>query len=154
MNSVNLQGIGWSALGRLPSSRAILGVPRAVLFALVFAALGFLSLRPFCDLAFAGTHSGTHSDPAHAVSAAAQGIHQDRGAGDTQSATCCARIKDGTLVKPAEPLISWTSGGTLGAALLAIAGLPLFARSSNPARSLLAVPPERSYYARSARILR
>jgi len=134
----------------LRASRPILGVPRALLFALVFAALGFLSLRPFCELAFAGTHS----EHAQAVSAAALGIQQDRGTGDTRSGTCCARIKDGTLVKPAEPLISWTSGGTLGAALLAIAGLPLFAPSSNPARAHFAVPPERSYYARSARILR
>ena len=150
MISANLQGIGWSALGRLPASRAILGVPRAVLFALVFAALGFLSLRPFCDLAFAGTHSGH----AHAVSAAVPGIHQDRGAGDPQPGTCCARIKDGTLVKPAEPLILWAPGGPLGATLFALTGPLPFARSSDPVRTLLAVPPERSYYARSARILR
>lgn len=119
------------------------------MLALVFAALGFLSLRPFCDLAFAGTHN----DHARAVPAAAQGIHQDRDAGDAPSGTCCAGIKDGTLVKPAEPLISWTPGATLGATVFAFSGLVL-ARSRNPVRTPLAVPPERSYYARSARILR
>lgn len=125
-------------------------MPRAVVLALVFAALGFLSLRPFCDFAFAAAYS----DHAQPVSAAAQGIHQDRGTGETPSGTCCAGIKDGTLLKPAEPLISWTPGGTLGAMLFAFSGLLLFARSRNAVRTPLAVPPERSYYARSARILR
>lgn len=125
-------------------------MPRAVVLAVVFAALGFLSLRPFCDFAFAAAYS----DHAQPVSAAAQGIHQDRGTGDTPSGTCCAGVKDGTLLKPAEPLISWTTAGTPGAALFAFTGLLVFARSRTPARTLFAVPPERSYYVRSARILR
>jgi hypothetical protein len=148
--SANLEAIGSIAVARLRASKSTLGMPRGMLLVLVVTALGFLSLRPFCDLAFAGTNG----DHAHAVAAAALGIHQDRDGGDTPSGTCCAGIKDGTLVKPAEPLISWTPGGTLGATLFAFAGLLPFARSRNPARTSLAVSPGRSYYARSARILR
>lgn len=108
------------------------------MLALVFVALGFVSLRPFCELAFAG---GGHSDIAGFVSAAghAAAEHPDRG--DPPSGTCCASINDGTLLKPAEPLVSWTPGGSLGAVLFASAGLLLFARSRNPARRLFAVPP-------------
>ena len=112
---------------------------RAMMLALVFVALGFVALRPFCELALAahGHASAGQQDPAGAP-----------------SANCCATVKGGTLVKPAEPLASWTQGGTLGTVLLASAGLLLLARSRDPARKLPAVLSERPFYARSARILR
>lgn len=147
--SANLQPTG--PFVRLRASKSTLGMRRAMMLALAFVALGFVSLRPFCELAFA---NGGHSDVATVVAVAGHFVagHPDRE--DMPSAACCASVEDGTLVKPAEPLVSWTQGGLLGAVLFASAGLLLFARSRNPARRLLAVPPERSFYARSARILR
>ena len=149
MMSANLQATG--PFARLRASKSTLGIPRAMMLALVFVALAFVSLRPFCQLAFA---NDGQSGVAGFVTAAghAPAEHPDRG--DTPCGTGCTSIKDGTLVKPAEPLASWTRSGSLGAVLFASTGLLLFVRSRNPARRLLVIPPERSFYARSARILR
>ena len=117
------------------------------MLALVFAALGLLSLRPFCGLAFA---TPGHSDYARAVTSAGQAAAEYPGSGNMPSGTCCDSITDGTLVKSADPLISWTAGTTP----FAFSGLVPFVQSRDPVRIPLAVPPERSYYVRSARILR
>lgn len=122
-----------------------------MLLAVILAALALLLLRPFCGLVSAGNGQ---SDVAGGVRAAGHVVAEHPDPGDALSGTCCATIKDGTLVKPAEPLVSWTAGGTLGTAVFAFTGLLLFAPSRNPVRILLAVPPQRSYYFRSARILR
>ena len=138
-------------IARLRASRSTLGVPRLLVVALAFVALGFVSLRPFCEFAFANHGQG---EVAGFVTAAgpAPAAHQDRGG--APSGVCCASIKDGTMVKPAELLASWTRGGSLGIVLFASASLLLFARPRAPARRVLAASPERSFYARSARILR
>lgn len=137
--------------GRLRSFRSALDMPRAMLLALAFAALGVVLLRPLCELGFAGD---VHSAVAGFATAGERTIggHPDRG--DTPSVACCDSVKDGTVAKPAELLASWTRGGAPGAALLLSAGLLLFARPRDTARLSLADLPERSFHARSARILR
>lgn len=151
MMSANLQAIGSIVFARQRGSKWGSGMLRGTMVALVFAALGFLSLHPFCDLALA---ANGHGDAARAVAAVMHGIDPDSNPAHTPSGACCETVKDGTLVKAAEPLISWTPGGALGAALFAFAGLPLLASSRNPVRARLTVRPERSFYARSTRILR
>lgn len=122
-----------------------------MMLALVFVALAFVLLRPFCEVEYAGEgNSGT----AGFVTAAGYDTAAHPGRGDTPSGTCCSSVKDGTLVKPAELLTSWTRDDSPGALLFASAGLLLFARSRNPAGRRLAAPLGRSFYARSARILR
>ena len=149
MMSANLRPTG--PFARLRASNSTPGMARAMLLALLFLALGFVSLRPFCEFAFANHGQG---EVAGFVTAAgpAPAAHQDRGG--APSGVCCASIKDGTMVKPAELLASWTRGGSLGIVLFASASLLLFARPRAPARRVLAASPERSFYARSARILR
>jgi len=121
-----------------------------MMLALVFAALAFVLLRPFCELKYAGeANSGVAGFVAAAGHDAA--AHPR---GETPSGTCCSSVKDGTLVKPAELLTSWTRGDSPGALIFASAGLLLFARPRNPAGRRLAVPPGSSFYTRSARILR
>lgn len=122
-----------------------------MMLALVFVALAFVLLRPFCEVEYAGEGN---SGAAGFVTAAGHDTAAPPGRGDTPPGTCCSSVTDGTIVKPAELLTSWTRGGSLGAALLASTGLLLFARSRNPAERRLAVSPGRSFYARSARILR
>jgi hypothetical protein len=102
---------------------------RTAVLALVFAALGFLALRPLCDAAVATHH----------------------GAADA----CCAVAEDGTFVKSTDPLASAKpgSGGAIAlaaAALFAFGTLFLMPRMRVPERA----PPPRSYYLRSARIQR
>jgi len=136
---------------RLRAARSTLGVARAMTYALVFLALAFVLLRPLCEFAFA---SDGHGGVAGFVTAVehASGGQPDRG--DTPSGVCCESVKDGTVLTPAGLLASWTRGDSPGALLFATAGLLLFARSRNPARRFLAALPERSFYGRSARILR
>jgi hypothetical protein len=122
-----------------------------MMLALVFVALAVVLLRPFCEIEYAGEGN---SAVAGFVTAAGHDIASHPGRGDTPSATCCSNVKDGTPVKSAEVLTSWTRGDLPGALLFASAGLLLFARPRNPAGRRLAVPPGSSFYTRSARILR
>ena len=121
------------------------------MLAMAFVALGFVSLAPFCELAFAN-HG--NSEFAGFVTAAGRAAAEQPDRGDAPPVACCAGVKDGTLVKVAEPLVTSTRGGSLGIMLFASIGLPLFARSRDPAKRILAAPPGLSFYARSARILR
>lgn len=119
--------------------------------ALAFVALAFVLLRPFCEIAFSTDgHSYAASLDAGAEHVAAE--HSD--GRNTPSGICCDSVKDGTLVKPAALLVSWHQGGSLGAVLFAATGLLLYAQPRKPTRWRLAAPPSRSFYARSARILR
>lgn len=122
-----------------------------MMLVLLFAALAFVLLRPFCEVEYAGDGN---SGVAGLVSAAGYDNAAHAGRGDTHSGTCCSSVKDGTLVKRAELLTSWTRGDSPGALLFASAGLLLFARSRSPAGRRLAAPPGRTFYSRSARILR
>ena len=123
-----------------------------MMLVLLFVALAFVLLRPFCEVEYAGEE---RSGVAGFVTAAGYDTAAHPGRGDTPSGTCCSSVKDGTLVNPAELLTSWTRGDSPGTLLFASAGLLLFARSRDPAgRLFLAVSPERSFYARSAHILR
>ena len=121
------------------------------MLAMAFVALGFVSLAPFCELAFANYGN---SELAGFVTAAGQAAAEHPDRGDTSPVACCASAKDGTLLKPAGPLVSSTKGGAPGAVLFAPAVLLLIARSRDPARRILAAPSGLSFYARSARILR
>lgn len=141
--SVNVEAVG-------RTTKTAPGMARQILIAVLAAALGLLALHPFCDLAFAAGHGDcTRLSSATGQHAAAE----SNPAGDS-SVACGISVKDPTLVNPPEPLVSWTPGGVLVATLFAFAGLPLLASSRNSVRLRLASPPERSFYARSARILR
>ena len=124
----------------------------AIAFALAVVALGLLLLRPICDSAFtAAGHGGIATAITTMIGHTVAG-HPDPAA--PQSEVCCASVADETLLKPAEPRIASLPDAPLGAAFFLLAALPLFASSRTPARFCLAAPPERSFYARSARILR
>ena len=133
------------------TTKAAPGMARQVLFAVLAAALAVLALRPFCDLAFAGVGRG---DCARLWAAAGQHAAEQPDPASDSTGECRVSINDANLVNPAEPLIPWVPDVPLGAALFILAGLPLFASSRNAVRFRLAVPPERPFYARSARILR
>lgn len=124
---------------------------RQVSVVMLVAALALLALRPLCGLAFAG---GTQADCARLWSVA--GLHAAGHAGPTSdsSAECRRNINDATLVKSGELPAPWIPDQPPAAALLAFAGLLLFAGWRKAVRLRLTDPPERSFYVRSARILR
>ena len=126
------------------------GAGRAAL-ALAVSALALLLLRPICDFAFAAAGRG---GTAPAVTMIEHGVAGHADPAMPQSEACCTSAADETLLKSAEPLIASLPDVPLGAAFFLLAALPLFASSRTPARFCLAAPPERSFYARSARILR
>jgi hypothetical protein len=121
-----------------------------MMLALVFVALAFVLLRPFCEVEYAG--EGNSAVSGFATAGHDTAAHPGRG--DTPSETCCSSFKDGTPVKPAELLTSWTRGDSPGALLFASAGLLLSVRSRNRVGRRLAALPGSSFHARSARILR
>ena len=132
---------------RTAKVRGALGIA----LALAVAALGLLLLRPICDSAFtAAGHGGIA--PAVAMIGHAVAGHPDPA--PPQSEACCASVADETLLKAAEPLVTWMPDATLRAALFVIAALPLLSSSRHSAKFRLAAPPERSFYVRSARVLR
>ena len=122
-----------------------------IALALAVSALALLLLRPICDFAFAAAGRGGTAPP---VTMFEHGVAGHADPAMPQSEACCASAADETLLKPAEPLIAWLPDAQLGTAFFLLAALPLFAKSRTPARFCLAAPPERSFYARSARILR
>lgn len=116
-------------------------------FALV--ALGFLSLRPACDvwLSHWDKHRNAHHVTAHQASTQA-------GAHSSAEPVCCASIEDGGLVKPFDVVVwrvdpSKTTLAYLTQSAPAPAGqlLSLLTASVRP-------PGNASFYVRSARILR
>lgn len=111
------------------------------MFAAACAALLLVLVHPFCNFAHAG--SAIHH---------ASALNPDTG--DTLPGTCCSDAEDGALMKPAEQFMPSTVGGTQGAAPVSWIRVPIFSRAKAATRITLAAPPERSYYARSARILR
>ena len=125
---------------------------RGAALALVVAALALLVLKPFCDLAFAAAGKGEIASVA--AMAIGHGIAGHPGPAAPESGACCATIADGTLINPAESLIPWMPDVPLGAAFIVLAGLLPVAGSRNAAKLRFAAPPERSFYIRSARILR
>lgn len=151
MTLANIRISGAHATGRLRAQDPMRGMWRRVLLALMFIALGFLALHPLCELAFASHGAGVVAGFASPSGnpASGQPCHDE-----DPAATCCADVQDWTLVKPGEAFVSWTPGRTLGAVFFLFAGLPLFVRSRDAARWLRPAIPERSFYARSARILR
>lgn len=120
--------------------------------AIVVAALALLVLKPFCDLAFAAAGNGEIASVA--AMAIGHGIagHPDPAAPESEA--CCASSADGTLINSADLLMPWMPDVSLGAAFIVLAGLLPVAGSRNAARLRFAAPPERSFYIRSARILR
>jgi hypothetical protein len=150
MESVVLNGTGKFA--RWHFSRLMSGAPRAAMLGLIVVALGVLSLRATCAIAFADHSNGAVSNVIMPAGHAAAG-HLDPGG--APSASCCDRAGDATLVKPADLLASWTRGAPLGIVFFASAGMLSFARRRIPQLMFpFAALPERSYYARSARIQR
>lgn len=122
------------------------GGVRTTLAVLATFALLLLPLRAACPLGL--------SNPAHAA-----GLHQHLpaahqvGHGESQLKPCCANLYDGALVHSAVPDLSGGTGAVLFTALL-LSGLVLPVSRGNPLRLAGASPPFRSFYARSARILR
>lgn len=125
---------------------------RGAALALVVAALALLVPNPFCDLAFAA--AGNSEIASLAAAAAGHGIAGHAEPAAPESEACCASIADGTLINSAELLIPRMPDVSLGAAFIVLAGLLPVAGSRNAARVRFAAPPERSFYIRSARILR
>jgi len=119
--------------------------------AIVITAVVLLLLRPLCGLAFSPAVQG---DMAPAAVMAGHGAAGHADTGTPESVPCCASVSDGTLVNPAVLLSPGLPDAPLGAALFLLAGLPLFAMSQHSVRFRLTAPPERPFYARSARILR
>ena len=84
--------------------------------------------------------------------AQAAGMHQTWH-GEGNSDFCCSSISDSALVDSGVPDLSGGAGVALFVALLP-SGLTLRDWARRPSRPASAPPPSRSYYARSARILR
>ena len=124
--------------------------PRATALVLVFAALTLL-LLPFCELTLATAGQGGF---APAVASIGHGVAGHPEPAAPRSETCCTNIVDEMLLKPAEPLIASMPGVALGAALFLLAELPLSATTRHAVKFRPAALPERSFYLRSARILR
>ena len=124
---------------------------RGAALAIVVAALALLLLKPFCDLAFA---AAGRVDMAPAVTTMAHGAAGFALPRSMPSEACCTDVADSSPLKLVELFIPRLPDAPIGAALFVLAGLPLFAGSRHSVRRSLAAPPERSFYARSARILR
>ena len=125
---------------------------RGAAFALVVAALALLVLKPFCDLAFAS--SGDANSSTVVATAAGHAVAGHPGTEAPEAATCCATVSDATLINSAKSLVPRMPDVSLGAAFILLAGLVPVAGPRNAAKFGLAAPPERSFYVRSARILR
>jgi len=142
---------------RIPKDEKAVPVPgprrmRGGALALVVAALALLALKPFCDLAFAAAGNGEVASAA--ITAIGHGSAGHPGPAAPESVACCASIVDETLINSAEPLLPWMPDVPPGAAFIVLAGLLPAAGSRYAARIRLSFPPERSFYLRSARILR
>ena len=112
---------------------------RLALAVLAILALSLLPLRVLCDLEGA--------DAAQAV-----GAHH-AGGGEEKSDLCCASIGDIALVDSIAPTSPARSGAAPFAAFL-VSSLILSAFVAQRPRPAGTSPPSRSYYARSARVLR
>jgi len=141
-----LRMFGLASRGAGFSARA--GRRRTASVAFAFSALALLLLAPVCDaVAAQAAHLHAGSAAAHADAPAQTG-----GDGDHDSPGCCSTIEGSTLLNPANPLIDGSSGEGWNAAA------PPFVRSVEtlylPRDDTVrgAVPPRKSFYARSARI--
>jgi len=110
-------------------------------FAAAFAALLLALVHPFCSIPFVGTGA------AHAAMSSPE-------TGGTLPDTCCSDAKDGALAKPAGVLMASPAEDSFGAPLGSWIRLPASSHAGAVVDTALAAPPQRSYYARSARILR
>jgi hypothetical protein len=136
---------------RLPTRGSAQRAARTVLFALAFLSLGSVLLRPFCEFPFSSDRASGIVSLFHAGGHAAA---ENLNGSDAPSETCCDSVKDDTLLTAAEPSILRAQGGTLAVLVFVSAGLLPFARPRHPTGRFLPALPERSFYARSARILR
>ena len=103
-------------------------------------ALLLIPLRASCHLGLTGV-----------VQAASE--HHQVWHGEGKPDPCCASVNDSALVDSAVPDFA---SGVISGPLIALlfSGLILQASTDRPLRPVGAHPPSRSYYARSARILR
>jgi hypothetical protein len=124
-----------------------------VLSALAFLAFVLALLRPFCDVALAATGP---ERPTHAAAGVTriQDIHDDAHQHDLPGPDCCTSVEDWTPVPPLSVPAAWASGETPDAEPLLPRSHPPRAVAREAATVALPPPPERSYYARSARIQR
>lgn len=106
---------------------------------LVILALSLSPLRVLCDL---GLAHATQTTSAHQT-----------GHGEGDSDLCCTSIEDRALVNSATPDLSAGKGVAFVVAVLASV-LILSGFLVRPLRFTGAPPPSRSYYVRSARLLR
>jgi Na+/H+ antiporter NhaC len=111
---------------------------RVALAVFAVLALSLLPLRAWCEL---GSENAAQTTGEH------QGLH-----GGGQSDPCCAGVSDDTLVTPTTPVISGASSAFL--VVLVLPALILSGFMVPRLRLTGAPPPSRSYYVRSARILR
>jgi hypothetical protein len=114
------------------------GRARGAFVVLAILALSLSPLRVLCDLGLA--HAGQTTS-----------AHQT-GHGDSD--LCCTSVGDRALVNAATPDLSSGKGVTLLAAALASVLILSGFLVRRPLRLAGAPPPSRSYYARSARLLR
>jgi hypothetical protein len=129
----------------------LFGKAPRVLLALLIAALGVLALHPFCGLA---RTSPAHEGPPLALGDTAGLAAEHPQPAGLPSGRCCEGFASATVVKSADPLVPLLPAGVLGAIVAGFAGLLRFARAPFEAKPFPAFPPQPSFYARSARILR
>jgi hypothetical protein len=112
---------------------------RVAFIVLAILALSLVPLRAFCDLGWANAAQTMSGHPT--------------GHGEGHSDLCCASIANSALVNSVAPDLS---GGPSAAPLVAllVSALLLSGFLVQPSRLAGAPLPSRSYYARSARILR
>jgi len=114
------------------------GSARRAFFVLAILVLSLSPLRVLCDLGFAHSAQTTSAHTGH---------------GDGNLDLCCTNIEDRALINSATPDLSTGKGVTPIVALL-VSVLILSGFVVQPLRLASARPPSRSYYTRSARILR
>jgi len=117
--------------------------------AVALVALGFLSLRPACDvwLSHWDKHQDAHHVTAHQTSTQA-------GAHSPAKPVCCATIEDGGLVKPSD-MVVWRVDPPKTTLALLSQSAPAPARLLHSLLTASVRPPgNASFYVRSVRILR
>jgi hypothetical protein len=131
--------------------KRIRGLPRAVGVAIILIAAALVLLRPLCESWHAGTWSHASGIERTAASSGLPAMH----AGGTSVDACCSSV-DGA-VAPAGRAVSFGRGGDSPSLALPVLpgasiALPQVVHAVFPRRALPRIP--RSYYLRSARILR
>ena len=149
--SVDSSTVSERAIPRILGAEAGNRVNRGVIAAVALLAFALTILRPFCDVAFAAAGPDVH---AHQIQGETRAAFEEHARHDPPGGDCCTSVGDWTPVPPLALPAAWMAGETPAAAPRAPIDRHIPAYAHRPARVAQAPPPERSFYARSARILR